>query len=738
MDDPDAPDDGEGPPGTSTPDDSSPETADPAETSSETADSPEESAAAGDADSGGIGDLSRRKLLAGVGGVAVLGGGAAAMFGGETSVPNPSDIVRPDPETARDFADAFAPTLYFGAGERWFPTDPRRYESQQDGETVVRGFDALDGYTKEFEQSGDPPAPTVFYNVVEVTDRLTVVQHWFYSAFDQFTTNFHWHDWELLQTFVDTETNTPKLYCASAHSRKVPNNEFLDPKVGDRVAIVSEVGSHSSALGVNASPRTFQRFPSEDTFADITNRAIDVAESVASVPAAYGLPRDEGVSLPYVVPELDGAPIYEHDRLPNVEQRHLVPADLTVRSFSDLSRPPEDLPRREQGLSFGPAGTETDATYDLVPMQETDHITEYTGPQLSFEFAVPEFAEDAISGHITTVGKPQDQPRYRNPLDDVTDPRHRSALAEQFDGVETGGPVSQVVGVLRQATAGAPGAPEGGGISLSEPTTEQVALLESEPAAIPTTNGIVFATDVEEGEHRLTVNGPGVAPYTQRLQHTSGETPTRVGVEGEMTVVPNREAVKVRADARETPAGVANLQVADDFAGPVYDALPAQDDTFGVYVHRSGAYTAEITDRDGDVGAFRVNPDPDDDEVTIENPMTGKLAMTRYLVDYLSESLAEAESYRDRDDTDDEDIDPLVAELETAVTAARRARDAAEADDASAADERLAEVGDRVDAIAEAVRERRDELSPQVLALLGRRIERARERVEEAIDAPLK
>ena len=734
MDDPDAPDDGDGPPGGSTASDASPDAAGAGgeTTAGDELDDTDEAGLAG------LGDLSRRQLLAGVGGATILGGGALAMASGEPSVPNPTEVARPEPETARDFADAFAPTLYFGAGERWFPTDPRRYESQRDGETVVSGFDALDGYTKEFEQSGDPPAPTVFYNVVEVTETLTVVQHWFYSAFDQFTTNFHWHDWELLQTFVDTGTNTPVLYCASAHSRRVPNNEFLDPEESDRVAIVSEVGSHSSALGVNASPRTFQRFPSEDTIADITNRAIDVAESVASVPAAYGLPRDEGAVLPYVVPELDGAPIYEHDRLPNVERQHLVPEELTVRSFAELATPPGELPAREQGLSFGPVGTETDATYDLVPMQETAHIAEYTGPQLSFEFAVPQFAEDAISGHITSVGRPQDQPRYRNPLDDVTDPRHRSALAEQFAGVETGGPASQVVGVLREATTGAAAAPEGGGISLSDPTTDHVALLESDPTAIPTTNGILFATNVAAGDHQVTVNGPGVAPYSQRLQHGGGSETTRVGVDGAVTVVPNRDAVKVQADARETPAGVANLRVADDFAGPVYDALPAGDDTFGVYVHRSGAYTAEITDRDGDVGAFRVNPDPDDDTVTIENPTTGKLAMTRYLVDYLSESLAEAESFRERDDTDGEDVDALVAELEKAVAAAERAREAAEAGDAAAADERLSAVGTRVDVIAEGVRERRDELAPRVLALLGRRIERARNRVEQATDAPLK
>jgi hypothetical protein len=726
MDDPDAPDDGDGPPGESTSGDGSPDSVDTGETGDD----------AGLA--GTLGAVSRRKLLAGVGGATVLTGGALAAFGGETSVPNPAEVVRPGPETARDFADAFAPTLYFGAGERWFPTDPRRYESQQDGETVVRGFDALDGYTREFEQTGDPPAPTVFYNVVEVTETLTVVQHWFYSAFDQFTTNFHWHDWELLQTFVDTETNAPVLYSASAHSRKVPNNEFLDPDAGDRVAIISEVGSHSSALGVNASPQTFQRFPSEDTIADITNRAIDVAESVGSFPAAYGLPRDEGVALPYALPELDGEPVYEHDRLPNVEREHLVPEELTVGSFSELATPPEDLPRREQGRSFGPRGTDTDTSYELVPMQETDHIADYAGPQLSFEFAVPRFAEDAVASHLTSVGRPQAQPRYRNPVADVTDPRHRSALADRFDGVETGGPVSQVVGVLRRATGGAPGAPEGGGISLSESTTESVALLESEPTAIPTTNGIVLATDVGEGDHRMTINGPGVAPYSQRLQHGGESETTRVGVDGVVTVVSNRDAVKLQADARETPAGVASLRVADDFAGPVYDALPARDDTFGVYVHRSGAYTAEITDRDGDVGAFRVNPDPDAEAVTIENPTTGKVSMTRYLVDYLSESLAEAESFRERDDTDAEDVYALVAELQKAVTAAERAREAVEAGDAAAANERLSAVKARVDAIAEAVRERRDELAPQVLALLGRRIERARNRVEQAIDAPLK
>jgi hypothetical protein len=736
MDGPNAPDEGNAPPDESTPGGASPDAPDTDDGRPHTADATDP-----DTDDTGLADtlggVSRRKLLAGVAGATALTGGAVAMFGEETTVPDPADVVRPDPETAAELADAFAPRLYFGAGERWFPTDPRRYASESNGETVVDGFDALDGYTKEFAESGAPPAPTVFYNVVRVTERLTAVQHWFYSAFDQFTTNFHWHDWELLQTFVDAESNTPVLYCASAHSRTVPNNEFIDPERSDRVAIIAEVGSHSSALGVNDPPRRFDRFPAGDTIADVTNRAIDVAETAVGVPTAYGLPRGEGVPLPYAIPDLDGAPIYEHPDLPNVERGHLVPERLTVRNFADLATPP-DLPTREEGRSFGPVGVESDTTYDLVPMGETDHIAEYAGPQLSFEFAVPQFAENAIAGHITSVGRPQEQPRYRNPLEDVTDPEHRSSLADQFVGVKSGGPVSQVVGVLREATAGAAGAPEGGGISLSEPTTESVVLLESEPTAIPTTNGLLLATNVAEGDHRLTVNGPGVAPYTQRLSHAGGSETTRPGVEGTVTVVPNRDAVKVRADARETPAGVANLRVADDFAGTVYNARPSADDTFGVYVHRSGAYTAEITDRDGDVGAFRVNPAEGDDAVTIEEPTTGKTAMTRYLVNYLAESLSEAESFRERADTDSEDIDPVLKELDVALDAARQAREAAEAGDANAANERLSEVADRIGAIAAAVREHRDRLSPRVLALLGRRIERARGRVEEAIDAPLK
>jgi len=44
--------------------------------------------------------------------------------------------------------------------------------------------------------------------------------------------------------------------------------------------------------------------------------------------------------------------------------------------------------------------------YDLVESAELEDIAAFTGPQLSFEFAVPEIVEDAVASHITTTGVP--------------------------------------------------------------------------------------------------------------------------------------------------------------------------------------------------------------------------------------------------------------------------------------------------------------------------------------------
>jgi len=198
-------------------------------------------------------------------------------------------------ETLDELATRFAPTLFFDSAEPWFPTDPRPYTVEEDDETVVDGFVAFDGYHERYDEAGEPPNPTVFYNGVQYEDSpLAVVQFWLYSAFDQFTANFHWHDWEVLHVFVDLDTGDPQLYVASSHSRSVPNNEFLDPNPDAIPRVLSELGSHSSTLSVNENPGQFQRVGEEGLLADITNTTIDTVEDLLGIPIAYGLPATRG------------------------------------------------------------------------------------------------------------------------------------------------------------------------------------------------------------------------------------------------------------------------------------------------------------------------------------------------------------------------------------------------------------------------------------------------------------
>ncbi|PSQ34083.1 hypothetical protein BRD05_07485, partial [Halobacteriales archaeon QS_9_70_65] len=140
--------------------------------------------------------------------------------------------------------------------------------------------------------------------------------------------------------------------------------------------MLPELGSHSGGLSVNDIADQFTRNPVEAAIPDVTN---DVLEEVAGeIPAAYGLPRDEGFRLPYVVPELGGAPIYEDERLSAVDQEALIDERLTVRSFEELSTPPDDLPARETGRVYAfdeaDAEADVDVSYDLVPTAELEHI----------------------------------------------------------------------------------------------------------------------------------------------------------------------------------------------------------------------------------------------------------------------------------------------------------------------------------------------------------------------------
>jgi len=706
--------------------------------------------------------VDRRTVLS-----ALAGAGAASLAGcGALEAGEDAGTTGVDDGTAGELAAAFAPTLYFDEAERWFPTDPRAYETDADGETVVDGFDAFDGYTDRYDDAESPPDPTVFHNVVRYEDSpLAVVQYWWYSAFDQFTTNFHWHDWEVLHVFVDVggtdggasgnlsadpDDWDPQLYVASSHSRKVPNNEFLDPDRETAPRVLSELGSHSSALSLNEERDAFQRLPLDGTPADITNSAVEAIENLADTPIAYGLPRDEGSRLPYVVPELDGAPLYEHDRLPSVDRSDLVDGDLTVRSFDALASPPTDLPERDTGLVFAHAGrseAEPDVEYELVPSSELEHLADFTGPQLSFEFAVPEFAEDAIAGHITTTGAPWDQPRYDNPAADISDPNHRQALADRYDAVGEAAPINTVFASVTEAVT-ADDAPEGEGLTTEPSSVEAVALLESDPEAVPTFRGVAVVRDVPEGDHSLTVNGAGLAPHREEIAVAADDGPAVAGVGGEIPLVARERATKLEVDADGTDRELTDLAVEDDFAGRLYDAPLSGPDA--VYVHRGGAYTTEVRDADDEVGAFRVNP-ADEAAVRIDEPRTGKGPLAAFLADVAEETRGEVAAVVDDEDGDGDDDDEdgddengqrgggsenavrgLARALAAVVEAARRAAERAESGDGNGADRQLEAVQARLERVTEQLEAARGDLPDGLSRAADRRLEQARRRSEQA------
>ena len=735
--------------------------------------------------------VDRRTVLG-----ALAGAGSAAVAGCSGS--EPDDAATGDLEQDRldELAARFAPTLYFDSAEPWFPTDPRPYASERDGETVVDGFAAFDGYHGRFEAAGEPPNPTVFYNGVRYEDSpLAVVQFWMYSAFDQFTANFHWHDWEVLHVFVDLDTDEPQLYVASSHSRSVPNNEFLDPNPDAVPRILTELGSHSSTLSVNENPDQFQRVGEGGLLADITNTTIDTVEDLLGIPIAYGLPRDEEMRLPFVVPEYEGAPIYEHPDLPSVTAESLVDGALTIRSLDALRSPPTDLPLRETGIAFRHADREdpvADETaeevigYDLVETAELEDISAFTGPQLSFEFAVPQAVEDAVAGHITTTGVSWEQPRYGNPAVDITAGNHRSELAARYDAIaadesaggEAAGALDAVVARVTRATE-ADEAPDGEGLTTTEAVTESFVLIESDPEAVPTfAGGVAVANGIPEGDHRLTVNGAGQAPHSEELTVSADESVTTAGVDGEVPLVARENARKVELDDAESDVDLTRSAVEDDFAGRIYDS--SIDGSDAVYVHAGGAYTTEVRDADDEIGAYRVNPDPsgtgsddsddggDSDEgddgegrppIRIERPETGAAPLAGYVADVAEETraaVAAAAAESDDGDGDDDDsggsgspgggsggsgggpsnaVNGLERALAAAVDQARRAEERAREGDAEGTERQLANVLDRITRIEERLAAAREGLPPGLANATGKRVEQATRRVEQARNA---
>jgi len=719
--------------------------------------------------------VDRRTVLG-----ALAGAGTAAVAGCSGSGPDDASTAELEGDRLDELAARFAPTLYFDAAEPWFPTDPRPYASEEDGETVVDGFAAFDGYHARYDEAGEPPNPTVFYNGVRYEGSpLAVVQFWMYSAFDQFTANFHWHDWEVLHVFVDLDTGDPQLYVASSHSRSVPNNEYLDPDPDSIPRVLPELGSHSSTLSLNEDVDRFQRVGADELLADITNTTIDTLEDLLGIPIAYGLPRDEGARLPFVVPEYEGAPIYEHPDLPSVTADSLVDDALTIRSLDALRSPPTDLPLRETGIAFRHADREdplADETvdevvgYELVESAELEDIAAFTGPQLSFEFAVPEAVEDAVASHITTTGVPWGQPRYESPALDVTAGNHRAELAARYDAIGDGdsfgaaGALDALVARVTRATE-SDEAPDGEGLTTTASTVESVVLIESDAEAIPTfAGGVAVANGVPEGDHRLTVNGAGQTPHSETLTVSADEPITAAGVEGEIPLVARENARKVELSDAESDTDVTRTAVEDDFAGRIYDS--AVDGSDAVYVHAGGAYTTEVRDADDEVGAYRVNPDPpgaeDGDEsgdgdggapIRIERPETGAASLAGYIADVAEETRAAvAAAAAESGDDDDSDggsggnasgnggdgggpsnaVNGLERALAAAVEAARRAEERAREGDGAGTERQLSNVLDRIARIEERLAAAREGLPPGLANATGKRVEQATRRVEQA------
>jgi hypothetical protein len=736
---------------------------------------------ANETDEGGDGPLDeRRRRFLGYAGLAAVGtGGVAGAWsllgrdepadpapapseppGGDDvdgeDVDGPEEEAEEPTEAVPAVVERYAPDLYFGALEKWFPTDPREYVVDSADGPVVDGFRALEEYSRGFRETGSPPTPTVFYRVVEAAEGVDAVQYWFYSVFDQFTVNFHWHDWELLQVFLDRETGEPLLLSASAHARGTPNNEFLEPDLSDgrRPGILSEVGSHSSASELNGIRPSFERLPGENWRSDVTNDLLAVAGNLTA-PFAYGLPRGEGARLPFVMPELDGYPLYDHPSL-SVGRDDFVDERVTVAGWRGLPTPPEDLPLREPGLvmTHSDSATPADATYALEPMGSLPGaIADFVGPQLSFEFAIPGFAEDRYASHITSVGIPWEQPRYADPLADVTDPAHR----HRIDGESPSGLSNRVVGRVRSLAAGSDGDlvgiddgardALGDAIAVSRyalPVEVAVRLASEDPTATVTRGGVFGYLGVEPGEHLLVVDGPGFAPVAQRFVHDGGTF--RAGADGDLTVIPAEDAGWIRGDGRDS-GGVARVRVTEDYAGVVYDGEPTEADRFAVAVHREGRYTVEVVDAEGRPGAYRVTPASfgEGTETIRDRVETGKASLSGALRDELADLIDLARSLRedpegdtdgetDADGNTNDDTDPVLDRLSRAREGAAAAVRIAERGDGEAANDRLAAAVSSLEEALELLASGRvREYDDADAAALEPRIERAIERAEVAI-----
>jgi hypothetical protein len=360
---------------------------------------------------------------------------------------------------------------------------------------------------------------------------------------------------------------------------------------------------------------------------------------------------------------------------------------------------------------------------------------------LSFEFAIPEFAEDAVASHITTTGVPWKSPRYTDPARDISEPRHRQALSDRYEAIGAPSPVNQVVASVTNAVS-ADEAPEDGGLTTIASPLEMFALFQSEEKAVPTFRGIAVVQDVPAGDHSLTINGAGVAPHSETVPVSDENDVTAAGVEGEIPVVAQEEAVKMEVDPASADSKLANLAVEDDFAGRLYDApLTGKD---AVYLHQGGAFTTEVRDEAAEIGVFRVNPS-EGKGVRLEDVRTGKAPMAEYLADIAAETRDDVAAAVDDEETGGDSatggtdggnaVEGLLNALDAVVEAARRAAENAEAGDRGNADQNLETVKTRLQRVSSRLQEARGSLPDDLTRAADRRLDQANQRAEQALQS---
>jgi hypothetical protein len=179
-----------------------------------------------------------------------------------------------------------------------------------------------------------------------------------------------------------------------------------------------------------------------------------------------------------------------------------------------------------------------------------------------------------------------------------------------------------------------------------------------------------------------------------------------------------------------------DLAVEDDFAGRLYDA--PLDGPDAVYVDGRGAYTTEVVDSDGELGAVRVNPG-NESERTIEGPETGAASLAEYVASVTDETVASIEAAIDAGSSGGPPENPgvrgLVRALAAASDAAQRAAAAAKDGDRGGTDQRLAAAQSRLQDAADRLTEARGSLPETTGNAVAKRLEQGSRRAKQASEA---